>query len=230
MITLPEFTTQNMYDAETQFHLMMKLDRLAKFLIHYEAFKMVEQVPGAIVECGVFKGTSLVRFALMRQLLRSTFSAKIIAFDTFSDDYPETSFAEDKEQREHWIQTAGASSIGVEQLDRIFDMHGIDNYELVAGDVVKTVPEYVRNNPGLKISLLNVDIDFVEPTYCVLEHLYDRVMPGGVILLDNYAGEGSGGHSCYGDTKGIDDFFKTRTNVAIRKFPFAARPSYIIKA
>lgn len=228
MIKMPDFATQSMYDYETFFHLTLKVDRLAKLIAHYEAYKMAMDVPGSIVECGVFKGTSFVRFAMLRELLGNSFSAKLIAFDVFSDQYPDTKFDEDKKYRDHWISTAGPSSIGVEQLDQVLKLQDIKNYELVAGDVLQTVPRYVKEHPGLKISILNVDIDFVEPTYCVLEHLYDRVMPGGIILLDNYAGEDAAGNSLHGDTKGIDDFFRDK-DVVISKFPFAARPCYIIK-
>ena len=31
------------------------------------------------------------------------------------------------------------------------------------GDAVKTIPKFKKENPGIKISLLNLDIDFVEP-------------------------------------------------------------------
>ena len=228
MIQMPDFSTQAMYDAETHFHLMMNEERLAKFVVHWEAMKIASQVPGAIVECGVFKGTSFVRFALMRQLLGGNFSAKLIAFDVFSDDFPDTSFEQDKAQREHWIETAGGSSISVDQLSSTLERKGIANVDIVAGDATRTVPEYAQQHQGLKISLLNVDIDFVEPTLAVLEHFYDRVSRGGVILLDNYAGEGTSGQSYHGDTYAVDKFFENR-NVKINKFPFAARPAYIIK-
>jgi hypothetical protein len=228
MIKMPYFSTQAMYDAETDFHLMMNEERLAKFVVHWEAMKIASQIPGAIVECGVFKATSFVRFALMRQLLGGNFSSKLIAFDVFSDDFPDTSFTQDKAQREHWIETAGASSISVEQLSETLARKGITNVELIAGDVVTTVPEYAKKNLGLKISLLNVDIDFVEPTLTVLEHFYDRVSRGGVILLDNYAGEGTSGQSYHGDTYAVDKFFENK-KVKINTFPFAARPAYIIK-
>lgn len=217
-----------MYDAETHFHLMLKDDRLAKFVVHWEAMKIANTIPGAMVECGVFKGTSFVRFALMRQLLGGAFGAKLVAFDVFSDDFPTTSYNQDLEQREHWIRTAGASSISVEQLSDVLNRKGISNFELIAGDVVKTVPEYVARNQGFKISLLNIDIDFVEPTMVVLESFYDRVMPGGVILLDNYAGEGTSGQSYHGDTHAVDTFFKSR-RVKIQRFPFASRPCFIVK-
>jgi hypothetical protein len=228
MIKMPDFALQSSYDYETFFHLTLKVDRLAKLIAHYEVYKLVMDVPGAIVECGVFKGTSFVRFALMRELLGNYFSSKLIAFDVFSDQYPDTQFAEDKEYRDYWISTAGPSSISPEQLEEVLKRQDIKNFEIVAGDVLETVPKYVKDHPGLKVSLLNVDIDFVEPTKCVLEHFWDRVMPGGIVLLDNYAGEDAGGHSLHGDTKGVDDFFRDK-DVIIQKFPFASRPCYIIK-
>ena len=68
MIKLPKFTSQSMYDSETDFNLQMNRERLSKFLIHYEIFKKIVKVKGDIVECGIFKGTSFVRLALFREL------------------------------------------------------------------------------------------------------------------------------------------------------------------
>ena len=44
MIKLPKFTSQSMYDSETDFNLQMSDERLAKLLIHYETFKIVRKV------------------------------------------------------------------------------------------------------------------------------------------------------------------------------------------
>jgi len=228
MIKMPDFDKQTMYDAETIYNLTMTPDRLAKFLIHYEVMKMTKNIPGCIVECGVFKGTSIVRFAAIRNLIGNNFSAKIIGFDVFSDEFPDTKFEEDQKQRDHWLETAGGSSISVSQLEDIFNHHNIENFDLISGDICETVPKYSENNPGMKISLLNIDCDFVEPTISVLDNFYDRVMPGGIILIDNYAGEGTSGIFYHGDTKPVDDYFKNK-NVKIERFPWAARPCYIIK-
>ena len=228
MIKLPEFNTQNMYDAETHFNLMMDHERLSKFLVHWEAMKLTQNVPGSIVECGVFKGTSFARFALMRQLLGGDFSSKIIGFDVFSDDFPDTNFTEDKAQREHWIETAGPSSISVEQLSEVLESKSISNFELIAGDATRTIPEYCEKNKGMRISLLNVDIDFVEPTKVALQQLVPRVVKGGMVLLDNYAGFGTSGLSYHGDTRGIDEYI-SETRIELKRFPFAARPCYFIK-
>ena len=228
MIKIPKNLLKKMYDYETFYHLSMTTDRLGKLLAHYEAFKIASKVPGEIVECGVFKGTSFVRFALYREILGGQNSSRLIAFDVFSDSYPNTAFKEDKAQRNHWINSAGGSSIGVKQLEKNLKQKKISNYKLIPGDVLKTLPAFKKKNPGLKISLLNIDIDFVEPTICVLENLYENVAKGGVILFDNYAGRGTSGKYLHGDTKGIDDYLKKK-NVIIKRFPFAARPCYIIK-
>ena len=47
-------------------------------------------------------------------------TSRIIAFDVFSNKYPNTKFKEDKIQRKHWIKTAGSSSISANQLKYVF--------------------------------------------------------------------------------------------------------------
>ena len=198
-IKFPDF--KKMYDYETNFHLTMNSERLAKLVCHYEIFKKTKTVSGDFVECGVFKGTSLARFGLMRELMGSKNTSKIIAFDVFSDVFPNTKYKEDKVIRKNWIKNAGASSISKKQMTEVFRQQGTKNFELIAGDITKTLPNYIKKNPQLKISLLNIDIDFVESTFCSLEYLYPRVSKGGIILLDNYG-------YAHGDTKGVDLYFK----------------------
>ena len=168
MINMPDI--KKMYEYETYYHLTLDVGRLGKFIAHYEAYRMAEEVPGAIVECGVFRGTSLARFAMFREMLGNRASAKIIGFDVFSDDYPDTAFQEDQAQRDHWISTAGPNSISVDQMAEVFARNQVHNVELVAGDILETLPAYCKEHPELRVSILNVDIDFVESTLCVLEH------------------------------------------------------------
>ena len=228
MIKLPKFNLQNMYDAETYYNLFMNNERFSKLLIHYEIFKKIKNHKGSIIECGVFKGTSFSRFAMLRELIGNPKKNKLIAFDVFSDKFPDTKYQNEKIQRKHWIKTAGASSIGTNQLVKIFKKKKIKNFELVKGNVLQTIPMYIKKNPNLKISLLNVDIDFVETTQCVLDNLYGKVVKGGVIIFDNYEGIGTGGTFYKGETETINKFLK-KVNKKIIKFPFFNRPSYIIK-
>ena len=220
-IKFPDF--KKMYDYETNFHLTMNSDRFAKLICHYEIFKKVINVSGDVVECGVFKGTSLARFGLMRKIFGSKKNSKIIAFDVFSDVFPTTEYKEGKIDRKIWIKNAGSSSISKKQMSKVFKKQGTKSFDLIAGDITKTLPKYIEKNPNLKISLLNIDIDFVESTFCSLEYLYPRVSKGGIILLDNYG-------YAHGDTKGVDLYFKKiKKKPLIQKFPFTSRPCYIVK-
>tara|TARA_B100001250_G_C19684244_1_gene737287 strand:+ start:436 stop:1119 length:684 start_codon:yes stop_codon:yes gene_type:complete len=214
---------KDMYLFETSFHLTADTERYAKLLTHYELYKKIKNVPGDIVECGVYKGTSITRFASFRRMFETDSARKVIGFDNFNNIYPDTAFEEDQEQREKWLEEAGPDSITVKQLSHVFDSLSFKNYEFVEGDITLSLPKYIDQNPHLRIALLNIDIDFVEPTYCSLNLLYDRVCDGGVILLDNYG-------AFHGDTKGVDDFFNERNlELKINKFPFASRPVYLIK-
>src|SRR5690606_40062214 len=55
---------------------------------------------------------------------------------------------------------------------------GLNNFELIEGDILKTIPEFLANNKSLKISLLHIDVDVYEPTKVILESLWDKVVKG----------------------------------------------------
>ena len=60
LIKLPNF--KKSFEYENNFYLSCDITRISKILAQYELYKMVENVPGEIVECGVLKGASLSRF------------------------------------------------------------------------------------------------------------------------------------------------------------------------
>ena len=207
MVQLPEF--QKSFEYENNFYLSCDNTRFSKFIAHYEAFRKIRNLPGVIVECGVFKGVSLVRFATFRNLFGNAFSTKIIGFDIFGE-FPETKFEEDVKFRNKFIEQAGNESISTEQLIEVLKNKGIEkNVELVKGDITKTVPEYLEKNPQLKIALLNLDTDIYEPVVTILENLFPRIVKGGILLLDDYA-------TFPGETKAVDEYFKGK-NVKIKK-------------
>lgn len=219
MITLPDFSKT--WEYENHFYLSCDVTRISKFLAHYELFKMVNGLPGAIVECGVFKGTSLIRFAAFRDLLGSAYSKRIIGFDTFGT-FPETIYGPDVAVREKFLQSAGEQSISVDQLTEVLERQDTSrNLELVEGDVVHTVPEYVREHPELRISLLNLDTDVYEPAQAILEHMWPLIVPGGVLIVDDYG-------TWPGETQAVEEYFRGM-DVKIEKFPFAMTPAFIRK-
>ncbi len=215
-----ENSAPNVIEFENQFMLTSDPSRLGKILAHYKLYENIKNLPGAIVECGVFKGNSLIQFATFRHLFEPAHARKIIGFDTFGK-IPQTNFEEDKKYLDKFIKVSGGQPISQTDLYKIFELKGIKNIELVSGDILKTVPKYLKDNPHLKIALLHIDTDIYEPAKIILETLYDRVVRGGIIAFDDYG-------TFPGETKAADDFFKDK-KVKIEKFPWSHIPSFIIK-
>jgi len=209
------------FDHENNFYLTASPARTAKMLAHYELYKKSLSLPGAIVECGVFKGASLMRFGVYRHLFETEASRKIIGFDIFGE-FPDTAYEDDKSRLKKFWEEAGRESISKDGLMDALERQNIsDNIELIAGDVHDTIPKYLKSHPELRISLLNLDTDVYEPAKCIMENLYERVVPGGIILLDDYA-------VWAGETNAVDEYLQSK-NVVIRKLPFAGTPAYIVK-
>lgn len=218
MIKLPDF--KRSFEYENNFYLSCDNSRLGKFIAHYELFKQITGKSGAIVECGVFKGTSLVRFAGFRKLLDKEQGRKIVAFDTFGD-FPGTNFMPDKKLRDKLIADAGSQSISTSQLMEVLRHKKSETgVELVSGDINQTVPEYVKIHPEFQISLLNIDVDIYEPTVTILKYLYPLVVSGGIVMLDDYG-------VFPGETKAVDEYFNGK--IEIRKLSYSKTPQYIIK-
>ena len=92
---------------------------------------------------------------------------------------------------------------------------------LIPGDILETAPQWVAQNPELKIALLHVDVDVYEPTKASLENLFDRVVAGGIVILDDYG-------TVAGATRAIDEFLAGR-NLTIEKLPLAHIPAFLVK-
>ena len=156
-------------------------------------------LPGAIVECGLFKGNSFYRLAHFRDLLESRYSRKLIGFDIFGA-FPQTDYEEDKKYLADFTNSAGENSIELEEIENIMIHKKIENYEFIKGDINKTIPQYCRDNEHLKIALLHIDTDVYEPAVTILEHMYSRIVRGGIVMFDDYG-------TFPGETKAVDEFF-----------------------
>jgi hypothetical protein len=220
MIDLPDFSKA--MDYENNFYMSCDSTRISKIIAHYELYKMTMEIPGVIMECGIFKGTSLARFAIFRELFENASSRKIIGFDVFGK-FPNTNYEEDKKViNSLFLDAAGNTGVSEEQMRQILKHKNCDsNLELVAGDICETLPKYIRENPQLKISLLNLDTDIYEPAVTILENCWDRIETGGILIVDDYG-------VFPGETKAVTEFFKSK-KIKPRKFSFAKTPCYIIK-
>ncbi len=213
------FEIDKQWDYENGFYLTSHLTRLPKMLAHYELYKSITKLPGHIVECGVFKGASLIRFCTYREILESPYSRKVIGFDDFGK-FSRQDNDNDQLFVERFESSAG-DGIPVDELKAVLSYKGFENYELIKGDVTNTIPDYVSSHPELKIALLHIDVDVYKPSVSILNHLFDRVVSGGLVVFDDFG-------TVAGETRAIDEFFLERDDI-IEKLPISHIPSFIRK-
>jgi hypothetical protein len=96
-------------------------------------------------------------------------------------------------------------------------------FRLISGDAVKTIPEFAQENRGLRFSLLNLDFDVYEPTATALKYFFPLLVPGGIIILDEYGNKG------WGESDAVDAFFAGQA-VRLERFGWSSGPgAYFVK-
>lgn len=184
------------YIAEAPFLFTDRI-QVTQMLSRVELFKMVSDVPGAIIECGVHRGNSLMLYLHLSLLLESyARNRTIIGFDTFEGF---RSISPDKDPSD--INTKMYSDTDYDLLKKVIELNDIvrplshiPRCELVKGDITITVPEFVKQRPELGVAMLIIDVDLYEPTKVALEHFLPLMPKGGLVVLDEvcyryYAGE-----------------------------------------
>lgn len=205
---------------------------IPRFLSHYELFKQVIDLPGCVVDLGVWYGSSFFTWAkLLETFCPFDRSRKVFGFDSFEGL---TQFSEKDGAKSDTVQKCEGGYLAPEEfVQTLVKLHNSDNMipntercKLIVGDLTKTLPEFLKAHPGLKISLLHFDVDLYEPTKYALELLYPYVVKGGVVCLDEY-----GLIPWQGETNAVDEFFAKHPNPpTIKKHPFAQTPhGYFIK-
>ena len=211
------------WDAYNQLLLYGDSGRLCKILARYELYKMTIDLPGDIVEGGVFKGTGVLLWAKLIEIYNNRSNRKVIGFDTF-EGFTDNNLDYETKALQNNDGVDKTETTTVDLLNQVAASQGLqDRMELVAGDVVVTLKKYADDNPGFRIALLNVDFDTYVPTKAVLEELYDRVVRGGVVVFDEYAVR------TWGESDAVDEFIKDR-GITLRSFSWTQSPTaYFIK-
>ena len=209
------------WDYENGFYWFSHPSRINKMLAHFDLYKSIIGIPGHIFELGVFKGTSLIRLATFRAILESEYSRKIVGFDAFGK-FPvdKLSLSEDIDLIKHF-ESIGGDGLSVDELGEIMQKKCFQNINLIKGNVFETVPKYLKENPETRIAFLHLDMDVKEPTAFALEELYSRVVPGGVIVFDDY-------NAVKGETDAVDEFLAQK-KLRIEKLSYYNIPSFIRK-
>jgi O-methyltransferase len=179
-----------------------RIDALVRSVRHLERHRL----PGALVECGVWRGGSMMTAALTLLRLGST-SRELYLFDTF-EGMPAPTAADAKSggppAQEKFEQLRRSDGIGSDwcyadlpDVQRNLRSTGYpaERISFIPGLVEATVP---AEAPG-QIALLRLDTDWYESTRHELAQLYPRLIPGGILLIDDYG-------SWQGARRAVDEF------------------------
>ena len=214
-----EFDESTPFLYENGFYQTSHPSRMGKLLAHYELYKRIAGLPGHVVECGVFKAASLIRWATFRHVLESADSRRIVGFDAFGA-FPDPDGNADRAFAAKFEAEAG-TGLSVEQVKHVLARKGFSGVELVAGDVCETVPSYANAHPELRIALLHIDVDVYEPSRVALEVLGPRMVRGGLIVFDDYGTVG-------GETRAADEFLAANPTLRIEKLPISHIPAFVV--
>jgi len=168
--------------------------RLTRFLSRYEMFKRILPVHGSIVECGVLFGGGLMSWAQLSAIMEPlNYQRKIVGFDTFAG-FIRTA-KEDQRGKSEFLHKGGLAVDSYKDLEQAIALYDanrllghIPKVELVKGDIVKTVPKYLKENPNTVVSLLYLDVDVFEPTKVAIENFIPRMPKGSIIAFDELIG------------------------------------------
>lgn len=211
----------------------LRVDFVARQMAIYELYKMTINIPGSVVEFGVRNGANFFFLSRLVEIFNSgqrydgVSARHVLGFDTFSG-FPSVGQADLSAASWKDMKQGGVPAdrdVFFEDFHRFREQSPIGTrLHVFEGDVADTLPRMLHERPGLRFAFVYLDLDLYAPTLLVLQLLWDRIVPGGVVVFDEYAIPEFPGESC-----AVDEFLRGR-NVVLQAFPWVYCPSaYMIK-
>lgn len=208
--------------------LLMRRQHLKRFLLHSELFKETLTIPGDIAELGVFRGLGLMTWAnLLECYCIGDRTKRVFGFDNWEG------FSDLAEEDGSLDEASGKIPGGFnpknfrEEIDGVVEIFNSDRFipwkdriKLIDGDIQKTVPKFVHDNPGVRFSLIHFDVDLYVPTKIGLEYFWDRLSRGGIMIFDEYSIP-----DWPGETRAVDEFLEDKPSIKLQTSPLTNTPA-----
>lgn len=190
---------------------------------------VANQIPGDIVECGVWKGGSMMAVAKTLMKLNNC-NKDLYLFDTFEGmtkpsqediDYKGLSASKfllkyQKSKNKDYLCYAS-----LEEVKEAMEKTGYDinRVHFIKGKVEETIPSFAPE----AISILRLDTDWYESTKHELNHLFPRIVHGGVLIIDDY------GH-WQGSRQAVDEYIeKNQIKILLNRIDYTGRIGIVLK-
>jgi len=140
-----------------------------------------QKIPGDFMECGVWRGGACI-FMAGFLVAHGMTDRKVFVADSF-DGLPESRMEADLAldlRKNHYPELA----VDLKTVKENFSLYGLllPNIEFLKGWFKDTLP----HAPVDRLAVLRLDGDLYESTMDALTNLYDRVSPGGIVIVDDY--------------------------------------------
>jgi hypothetical protein len=187
-------------------------------LYHAARYIIRNGIQGDFVECGVWKGGSvmLIAYTLLEEGITDR---KIYLYDTFEgmikpgDKDGEWEKAEwEKNKVNDQINSWCLSSLEEVQTNMLKTGYPKENIIFIKGKVEQTLPGIIPS----QIALLRLDTDWYESTKHELNHLYPLLEKGGILIIDDYG-------AWPGARKAVDEYFVANSNVYLNRLDYTGR-------
>ena len=159
-----------------------------------------DRIPGALVECGVAEGGTAAMMAMTSKALGES-ERDVWLFDSY-EGLPEPTIEDYHDRRAG--SSCGRCRRGLLGHGRTGQRPFLrqawlprDRIHLVKGWFQDTVP--LHRDKVTPIAVLRLDGDWYESTRIPLDNFYDKVSPGGFVIIDDYA-------TCFGSRRAVDEF------------------------
>ncbi len=188
----------------------------ASYLTNLQLASSVINVPGCVVECGVWRGGMSAGLVSVLGKERDYF-----LFDSFEGLPPAKEI--DGQTALEWQQDTASPSYHdncaapQEFAERAMRLSGAPKVHFHRGWFENTLPGFV---PPCPIALLRLDGDWYDSTMTCLSALFDQVAPSGIIVIDDY-------FAWDGCSKAVHDFLSRRS--ALERLRNVGEVSYIVK-
>ncbi|MBL77069.1 MAG: crotonobetainyl-CoA--carnitine CoA-transferase [Chloroflexi bacterium] len=201
----------------------------SRILFLHELYKKIIPIPGNIFEFGTRFGQIMSFYTSLRGIYEPyNWSRKIIGFDTF-EGFPKEPH---KKDGGHSATSKGAYSTEKnyeEILEKILEYHESENpishikkFEIVKGDIEKTLDGYLNQNPHTLIALAYIDFNLYEPTKYVLEKIKPFLTKGSILAFDDM------NHDTFpGETRAISEVLGLE-KISLRRMPYQPWGAYTV--
>jgi len=204
---------------------------LPQLLAYYDLFKEIQNLPGSIVEVGIFYGNGLFTWSkLFETFCPGNRGRKVYGFDNFNG-YTEEALDVDQEGIKHIKNLVGDFKVNKELVKELVRLNNLDNLipgvervKIYDGNLKEKFKQFKKEETGVRICLLVVDVNLYTPTKMALEELYDNLVKGGIIVLRGY-----GVKPWEGESKAVDEFLEEKGIKEVKTFSFSMYPAIYFK-